>query len=45
MTVNDVVILPFTDNVLRKTTINTIKKYGHTSTTRMYGIHATYYGL
>lgn len=37
MIVNDIVILPFNQNVLVKTSANTIRKYSYTHRTLMYG--------
>lgn len=37
MSVKEVVILPFNDNVLGKTTTNMINKYAHTIITRIWG--------
>ncbi|MBL7738421.1 MAG: hypothetical protein JNK14_04325 [Chitinophagaceae bacterium] len=37
MTTGDVVILPVTEKVISKTTVNTIKKFNHTDPSRMYG--------
>lgn len=37
MTINDVIILPFTPAILGKTATNTIRKYSHTHRTLMYG--------
>lgn len=36
MTINDVVVLPFGDQILEKTAANVIRKYSHTHTSMMY---------
>lgn len=36
MTINDVVVLPFGGQILKKTAMNAIRKYSHTSTSMMY---------